>query len=240
MTGKKLTDDEYNARWMQRALSRVKQDANGCWIWQGHKSHRGYGSLPNRVLGGLHVHRILYQLTFGKKLGRWDYVCHTCDVPSCVNPTHMWIGTPADNQKDMQVKKRGKYQKATHCKQGHEFTPENTWVHSRTNHRHCRTCARIKNRLKAGWTREQAESIPKVPFGQTPVNGKTDRSRKTEPVTRSNLTPAEIRSLLATAGVSQVKGAKLIGVSERTMRRCIAGEIRMIEPAAAALRALSS
>jgi DNA-binding transcriptional regulator YiaG len=232
-------DEEYNRLWLERTLARVVQDTNGCWIWQGPKQRRGYGIYSHKYLSGHHVHRIMYQLAYGQKLGRWDYVCHACDVTSCVNPAHMWIGTPADNQKDMQRKRRGKYQTATHCKQGHEFTPENTWVHKKTNHRHCRTCARISNRLKAGWTREQAESLPRTPAGETPVNGRTDRTRKTAPAVRSNLTPDEIRSLLASAGISQVNGAKLIGVSERTMRRCIAGEIRLIEPAAKALRQLT-
>lgn len=235
---KKLSDEQYNERWVKRALERVVQDPNGCWIWQGQKNHRGYGLKYHRRFN-LQVHRTLYQITHHRNLDRWDYVCHTCDVTSCVNPTHMWIGSPSDNQKDMQRKRRGKYQTATHCKQGHEFTPENTWVHKKTNHRHCRTCARISNRLKAGWTREQAESLPRTPPGETPVNGRTDRTRKTAPAVRSNLTPDEIRSLLASAGISQVKGARLIGVSERTMRRCIAGEIRMIEPAAKALQALT-
>jgi hypothetical protein len=231
-------DIEYNRLWIERVLMRVVQDSSGCWIWQGPKQQRGYGIKAHRYLSGQHVHRILYQLAFGQALGRWDYVCHMCDVPSCVNPAHMWIGSPADNQKDMQTKGRGKYQKATHCKQGHEFTPQNTWVHERTKHRHCRTCARVKNRLKAGWTTEQAQSIPKTPYGQRPVGGSTDRSRKSEPVARSSITPEEIRALLAAAGLSQVRGAKRVGVSERSMRRYIRGEISMIEPAAQALRAL--
>lgn len=239
MPGKKLPDDVYNERWLKRVLSRVVMDANGCWIWQGWKSRRGYGSLPNRVFGGMHVHRILYQIATEQRLGRWDYVCHACDVPACCNPAHMWVGTPADNQKDMQQKRRGKYQQITHCKSGHEFSQGNTWVHKETGHRHCRMCARIKNRLKAGWTREQAESLPKTPAGQFPVRGQTSRARKTEPVVRSDISPSEIRALLEAAGVSQVAGARRIGISERTMRRYIAGEIPMIEPAARALRALA-
>lgn len=230
--------EEYNRRWMARVKANCKIVESGCWLWQGTTHGIGHGITMYRNKG-CGVHRMFYMLHTGKQLGRWEYVCHKCDVPNCINPDHMWIGGPADNQKDMQAKRRGKYQKATHCKHGHEFTPENTWVHKTTNHRHCRTCARIRNRLNAGWTREQAESIPKTPPGETPVNGKTDRRRKTELVARSNISPAEIRSLLASAGISQVKGAKLIGISERTMRRCIAGEIQMVAPAASALRQLA-
>lgn len=232
------TPEEYNRRWMARVKANSIVSNSGCWLWQGTTRGIGHGTTMYRNKGCT-VHRMFYMLHIGRKLGRWEYVCHRCDVPNCFNPDHLWIGSPAENQKDMQAKLRGKYQKATHCKQGHEFTSENTWVHKRTNHRHCRTCARIHNRLKAGWTLEQAQSIPKTPYGQRPIGGSTDRSRKTEPVVRSSITPEEIRVLLAAAGLSQVRGAKRVGVSERSMRRYIRGEIPMIEPAAKALRALA-
>lgn len=233
-------DEEYNRRWLERALARVKQDENGCWIWQGPKQRRGYGLMAHKYIPGARVHRVVYQFAYGQRLGRWDYVCHACDVPSCVNPAHMWIGTPADNQKDMQAKRRGKYQQQIQCMHGHEYNEQNTWIDKR-GHRHCRICARIKQRIAAGWPEDLARDTPVTKLGYRPVGGNFSASRvkKRPPVERSTITPDQIRDLLARAGISQVAAAKRIGISERSMRRYIAGELPMIEPAAQALRGLA-
>ena len=77
----------------------------GCWEWLMYRDR--YGIV--RYKGELHkAHRLMYELTKGE-IPEGMQVCHTCDNPSCVNPDHLWIGTQADNVRDMCDKGRNSY-----------------------------------------------------------------------------------------------------------------------------------
>jgi len=239
MGGKALPQAEYDARWVARVRARSEALPSGCIVWTGFKAHNGYGVTIYRGRHAI-VHRKMYEIVHRVTLDRWIYVCHKCDTPACWNDEHVFLGTPAENQEDMQRKKRGKYQRATHCKHGHEFTPENTSV-TRTGFRQCRTCARIKCRLANGWPRELAESLPPTPKGQRPVNIPIPKKEgRPRIVSRSNLGANEIRALLEKARISQCAAARQIGISERSMRRYVAGEFQMPQQAANALLAVCS
>lgn len=83
--------------------SRVTPEPNtGCWLWGGGLSDRRYGVVASRP-GGKMVrtlaHRIAWVLERGPLPAGADLL-HSCDVTWCVNPSHLRVGTQADNNRD--------------------------------------------------------------------------------------------------------------------------------------------
>ena len=78
----------------------------GCWEWSAGRSSEGYGSVRH---GGVMVkaHRLAYELTHGK-IPTGMVVCHTCDNPPCCNPSHLFVGTVAENNRDRARKGRSR------------------------------------------------------------------------------------------------------------------------------------
>lgn len=77
---------------------------SGCWIWIGATYLNGYGQFfINKIVTG--AHRAAWML-FKGEIPKGMRVCHTCDVPCCVNPAHLFLGTAKDNSQDMLGKDR--------------------------------------------------------------------------------------------------------------------------------------
>jgi len=72
---------------------------SGCWEWQA-TLHRGYGRLR-----GILAHRIAWEI-FRGLIPEGLCVLHKCDNPSCVKPSHLFLGTQLDNIKDRHAKGR--------------------------------------------------------------------------------------------------------------------------------------
>lgn len=122
--------------WSERCMP---EPNSGCWLWLGSTDKLGYGKVS--VQGHFLAHRLAYAETHGD-IPEGLLVLHKCDVPSCVNPDHLYIGDDQDNMNDMAARGRGNngWRDVTHCVNGHEFDEENTYW--RGKWRNCRACGR--------------------------------------------------------------------------------------------------
>lgn len=113
------------------------EQVSGCWLWTGSANEKGYGDLwfGDRLE---RAHRLSYEFLVRDYPQHW-VICHRCDTPSCVNPNHLFAGTPAMNTADMMAK--GRYvpraKRGANCRRGHELIPENTLAGGG-----CRVCKR--------------------------------------------------------------------------------------------------
>lgn len=91
-------DNETDEERLERFLSHVNKTAD-CWLWTGAKNgNNGYGvfSIKHTLV---FAHRFSYSSLVGE-IQRGYIICHACDNPSCVNPSHLWPGTHKDNTRD--------------------------------------------------------------------------------------------------------------------------------------------
>jgi hypothetical protein len=77
----------------------------GCWIWLGCLNRQGYGSIGDENYKPQLVHRMSWQV-FRGPIPDELHVLHACDVPSCINPDHLFLGTNLDNVADKVKKDR--------------------------------------------------------------------------------------------------------------------------------------
>lgn len=86
-----------------------KDEGDSCWVWTASCLTTGlpYGQFSQD--GGrirTPAHRSIFEHHLGRRLGRWELVCHTCDNPPCVRLDHLFLGSNADNMHDMYSKGR--------------------------------------------------------------------------------------------------------------------------------------
>lgn len=83
-----------------------------CWMWRGCRTSSGYGRLQLPEQKTLRAHRLSYEFAYGEVPPNM-WVLHHCDTPPCVRPEHLFLGTAADNVRDMMAKGRGKWKSGT-------------------------------------------------------------------------------------------------------------------------------
>jgi hypothetical protein len=129
---------------------------NACHSWTGNTYKAGYGRFW--LSGESHLaHRWILGETLGRPL-RWDddlreMACHTCDNPPCCNPRHLYVGDAKTNVRDAIERERhaavGEGAK-TACVNGHEFTTDNIYIHTKNGSRQCRECRKLRQRKPRG------------------------------------------------------------------------------------------
>lgn len=134
-----------------------KVDKNGdCWEWLARKSPDGYGIFTLDGHGKkVRAHRFAYELLVGP-IPEGLTLDHLCRNRACVNPAHLEPVTVRENTL------RGRsfsaiHARKTHCKHGHEFTPENTRI-EKTGGRACRKCANRARTLRRAAARATPSS----------------------------------------------------------------------------------
>ena len=88
---------------LERFWSKVKKTET-CWLWTGGTDAGGYGHFVTMGEHG-YAHRISYRLCVGK-IPDGLCICHRCDVPTCVNPDHLFAASQSENNQDRAAKKR--------------------------------------------------------------------------------------------------------------------------------------
>lgn len=124
----------------------VRPELGPCWLWTA-ATASGYGVFQlGRGEGLVRSHRWAYERLVGPIEAR-HFLCHHCDTPACVRPSHLFVGTPLLNSLDMVAKGRAPGQWKTHCPQSHAYDESNTY-NTTEGRRRCRICRREKRRAR--------------------------------------------------------------------------------------------
>jgi len=152
----KMTEERLKRFWDKVAI----KGEDECWLWLAAVTSRGYGAFAYEKNNIQSAHKMSWAMAKNKnKMADPSmHVMHTCDVKNCVNPKHLELGTPKQNQNDA-IKRGlsksigeivGKPSKKRLCRRGHKRTKANTVIKKKAGVEYplCRACY-LENNIKS-------------------------------------------------------------------------------------------
>ena len=124
----------------QLVSARYEVGDGECWLWTGDLFRSGYGRLYDGAKR-LRAHRASF-VAFVGPIPSGVEVCHRCNNKACVNPEHLYLATHIQNVRDAMADGLIRKFKSATCRNGHQYTPENTRIRPGGARRACKECQR--------------------------------------------------------------------------------------------------
>lgn len=217
----KLTESDHHRLW-----ERVRKgEHDKCWPWTATQDRDGYGVID--IDKKQHrVHRLMYFMSFGP-FNSSLYVCHRCDVPSCVNPAHLFLGTNDDNMADMVSKGR----QARGEGQADAKLTNNLVQNVRADYETGRyTMAELAERYDLGRSTVgrivRGESWKHIELGYDPqdIDAPRNEGERSGAAILNEESVREMRQMHATGNFTFGELGKRYGVGKETARMAVSGE----------------
>lgn len=130
---------------IERFWNKFEIQESGCWAWVGSLSSNGYGFLWHNGRT-IRAHRFAFEHFMEEQIPPDKEIDHLCRNHRCVNPLHMEVVTRTENviRGVNPELLRQRMLSLTHCRQGHEFSKDNTYIDYR-GYRGCIICRKVSN-----------------------------------------------------------------------------------------------